>query len=493
MSQVVKIEKLNHYYQEGGRQKQTLFGIDFAIHSNDVIILTGESGSGKTTLLSLIGCLRSVQEGSLKVLGQELRGVDESERMRIRRRIGYVFQNFNLLEFMTVRQNVMVSLELQDDFTPEAADARSIEILTAVGLEKQLQMYPRDLSGGQKQRVAIARALAHRPALLLADEPTSALDRRTGREVIQLITALAREQGSAVLIVTHDSRVFGITNQIVRMEDGYLDVDYQERLSVALPTLSDKQLIELIPQLRMLTFPPGATVIRQGDPADTFYIVLEGEVEVVKQSAEGKRLLKRQGANSYFGEIGLLYETVRTATVRAAPGSPVRLIAVNHSDFRNMVVQSKMTHAVLNQRALEVLADDLYQVGASSKTSGSEANLVLQSFQPNEIILQKGDALHTLYIVIEGAAIELEDETAPNPTVSRVFNRLDYFGGIDWLQTRTSPRTIHASKETGAQLLVIDNTALQALLFHSSINSRHTANPLPFSDDSDSIKPDSWK
>ncbi len=356
MSQIIGIENLNHYYQEGKKQKQILFGIDLQIEPKEVVILTGASGSGKTTLLSLIGCMRSVQEGSLKVLTHELKGANEIQRMQIRRRIGYVFQHFNLLDFMTVEQNVMVSLELQENFSHSQARNQSREILTAVGLGQHLDAYPRDLSGGQKQRVAIARALVHRPRLLLADEPTSALDRQTGREVTELMTRLAKEQGSAVLIVTHDSRIFSASDRIVRMEDGKLDIDYQGQLSIALPTLTDKQLFELIPQLKMLTFPPGEIVIRQGELADKFYILIEGEVEVIQELPNSKsKLLKTLGPNTYFGEIGLLQETKRTATVRATTDAAIKVLVIDRYDFYQMVVTSKMTHALLNYQAIKSL------------------------------------------------------------------------------------------------------------------------------------------
>ncbi|MEH1920855.1 ATP-binding cassette domain-containing protein [Nostoc sp.] len=362
MNQVITIKKLNHYYQEPKNKRQILFGIDLDIYSKEVVILTGASGSGKTTLLSLIGCMRSVQEGSLKVLNHELNGANEIQRMQIRRGIGYVFQHFNLLDFMTVQQNVMVSLELQENFTPHQARSQSTEILKAVGLGQHLNAYPRDLSGGQKQRVAIARALVHRPRLLLADEPTSALDRQTGQEVTELMTTLAKEQGSAVLIVTHDSRIFGASDRIVRMEDGKLDVDYEGQLSVALPTLTDKQLIQLIPRLKMLTFQPGEIVIRQGEVADKFYILIEGEVEVIQEfSGSESKLLKTLGSNSYFGEIGLLHETTRKATVRAANHTTIKVIAIDRSDFHEIVVSSKMTHALLDYQAIKLFYQDELQ------------------------------------------------------------------------------------------------------------------------------------
>lgn len=186
------------------------------------MILTGPSGSGKTTLLSLIGGLRSVQGGSLITLGKELNGASEEQLVRVRRHIGYIFQGHNLLPFMTARQNVQMSVELHEKISDREARTKSDAILKAVGLGDRANYYPQNLSGGQKQRVAIARALVSYPQLILADEPTAALDSKTGREVVDLMHNLAKEEGAAILMVTHDHRILDLADRILKMEDGSL-------------------------------------------------------------------------------------------------------------------------------------------------------------------------------------------------------------------------------------------------------------------------------
>jgi putative ABC transport system ATP-binding protein len=218
---VIAIEKLNHYYGKGALKKQTLFDIDLEIFSGEIVIMTGPSGSGKTTLLSLIGGLRSVQEGSLKILGQQMHGASEKQLIQFRRNIGYIFQAHNLLKFLTVRQNVQMSMELSNVSQREAI-TKSEAMLGIVGLGERLDYYPENLSGGQKQRVAIARALVNHPKLVLADEPTAALDKKSGRDVVELMQRLAKEQGCTILMVTHDNRILDIADRIVNMEDGYL-------------------------------------------------------------------------------------------------------------------------------------------------------------------------------------------------------------------------------------------------------------------------------
>jgi putative ABC transport system ATP-binding protein len=219
---IVKISNLNFSFGEGSLKKQILFDVNLEIEKGEVVLMTGPSGSGKTTLLTLIGALRSPQEGSLQVLDAELSGADEKKMVLIRRNIGYIFQAHNLLKSLTARQNVMMSLELHSGFSPKEASERAAEMLQAVDLTEHIDKIPDQLSGGQKQRVAIARALAANPKLVLADEPTAALDSKSGRIIVEILQRLAREQGCSILLVTHDNRILDIADRIVNMEDGRL-------------------------------------------------------------------------------------------------------------------------------------------------------------------------------------------------------------------------------------------------------------------------------
>jgi putative ABC transport system ATP-binding protein len=228
---VIAIKNLNHYYGRGALKRQILFDINLEIYPGEIVIMTGPSGSGKTTLLSLIGGLRSVQEGSLKFLGTELIGASQNQLVQARRKIGYIFQAHNLLGFLTARQNVQMAVELNDEIAQSEAIAKSETMLGAVGLEEKINYYPDNLSGGQKQRIAIARALVNRPPLVLADEPTAALDKQSGRDVVEIMQSLAKDQGTSILLVTHDNRILDIADRIVEMEDGLLARDSQSMVS----------------------------------------------------------------------------------------------------------------------------------------------------------------------------------------------------------------------------------------------------------------------
>ena len=225
LNSIVTIKNLNHYFGKKSLRQQILHDINLEIKASEIIILTGPSGAGKTTLLTLVGGLRSLHEGSLQFLGQELLGANNARLVEIRRHIGYIFQGHNLLEFLTARQNVQMSLELDKRWNEANARKQAEIMLEAVKLGDRFNYYPQQLSGGQKQRVAIARALVRQPKLILADEPTAALDSKTGRDIIDLIQRLAKEQGVAVLMVTHDNRILDVADRIIHMEDGCLMED----------------------------------------------------------------------------------------------------------------------------------------------------------------------------------------------------------------------------------------------------------------------------
>ncbi|WP_026100200.1 DevA family ABC transporter ATP-binding protein [Fortiea contorta] len=225
LESAIVIKNLNHYFGEGGLRKQVLFDINLEISVGEIVIMTGPSGSGKTTLLTLMGGLRSAQEGSLQILGQEICGARKQQLTQLRRQIGYIFQAHNLMTFLTARENVRMSLELHDQFLNEDINTKAIAMLETVGLGDRVNYYPEKLSGGQKQRVAIARALVSHPKIVLADEPTAALDKKSGRDVVELMQKLAKEQGCTILLVTHDNRILDIADRIIYMEDGQLKSD----------------------------------------------------------------------------------------------------------------------------------------------------------------------------------------------------------------------------------------------------------------------------
>lgn len=217
---VIDVDHVDHSFGQGQLRKQVLFEITLRIFAGEIVIMSGPSGSGKTTLLTLLGGLRSAQSGSLKILGKELCGAPPQRLVQVRRHMGYIFQAHNLHRSLTALQNVMMGLEVHGSYSRPERERRATEILTEVGLEQRLHHYPDQLSGGQKQRVAIARALVSHPRIVLADEPTASLDKQSGRDVVEIMQQLAREQGCTILLVTHDNRILDIADRLVYLEDG---------------------------------------------------------------------------------------------------------------------------------------------------------------------------------------------------------------------------------------------------------------------------------
>ncbi|MFV8816570.1 ATP-binding cassette domain-containing protein [Haliea sp. E17] len=216
---LISVADVSYFYGNGALRKQILHNISVDIAAGEIVILTGPSGSGKTTLLTLVGALRSAQQGSLRVLGTELNNSAERRRIMVRKQIGYIFQQHNLLECLSIRQNVQMSLQL-DGCRGSLAQSRIDEVLERVGLAEHGHKKPSALSGGQKQRGGIARALVNKPRIVLADEPTASLDSKSGRDVVELIQSLAREEGTAVVLVTHDNRILDVADRILHLEDG---------------------------------------------------------------------------------------------------------------------------------------------------------------------------------------------------------------------------------------------------------------------------------
>ena len=216
----IEVEKLVKTYGAGETAVSALKSMNLDVEEGELLLLLGASGSGKTTLISIIGCILSATAGSCQIRGIETIGLPQSKLQKIRlENIGFIFQGFNLFPALTARENVEIALDLKN-VRGSQAKRRAAELLERVGLEDKLKTYPADLSGGQKQRVAIARALAGEPNIILADEPTAALDSVSGRLIMDLLQELAHEQNRAVIVVTHDNRIFDYADRIVHIEDG---------------------------------------------------------------------------------------------------------------------------------------------------------------------------------------------------------------------------------------------------------------------------------
>jgi putative ABC transport system ATP-binding protein len=216
----VSCRDIKKHYGEGETRIDALRGVDFDARFGELSFLVGPSGCGKTTLLCVITGLLDRTGGDLAVLGRSLDDSSDRDRVLFRRKnLGFVFQQYNLLPALTAAENVAVPLLAADVARKEALD-RSKGLLSQLGLEKRVDAFPSKLSGGQQQRVALARALIHQPKVIVCDEPTAALDHATGEAVMELLSSNAVQPDRAVIVVTHDSRVFHHAHSIAHMDDG---------------------------------------------------------------------------------------------------------------------------------------------------------------------------------------------------------------------------------------------------------------------------------
>ena len=216
----IQTQALDHFFGEGEARKQAIFDVNLEIERGKLTILMGPSGSGKTTLLTLMGCLRHVQSGSVTLLERELKGAGEAELVRLRRRLGFIFQAHNLHESLTATENVLMGLQVHGKGNAAKQMAAAHHMLRLVGLEDRLDYLPGNLSGGQKQRVAVARALVSNPNVIFADEPTAALDKVSGRNVVDMLKTMGRERGTTTVMVTHDNRILELADRIITLEEG---------------------------------------------------------------------------------------------------------------------------------------------------------------------------------------------------------------------------------------------------------------------------------
>ena len=225
---IISLKDVNHWFGSGENRKHALKDLSLDIYPGQIIICTGPSGSGKTTLLTMLGGLRSCQEGSLKILGEELNGATKKQLALLRLNVGFIFQAHNLMMFLNARKNVRLSLELHEEYYSENMDQIADDMLNKVGLGDRADYFPAKLSGGQRQRVAIARALVSKPKILLGDEPTAALDKESGRAVVKLMQELAKEQQTTIIMVTHDNKILDVADRIIIVEEGRLANEQQE-------------------------------------------------------------------------------------------------------------------------------------------------------------------------------------------------------------------------------------------------------------------------
>ena len=323
---VIEIKELDFSYGKGESSKQVLFNNNLKIYPGEIVILTGPSGSGKTTLLTLIGGLRTIQQGSLKVLGQELKTMSPQELQKLRKNIGFIFQHHNLFNSLTALQTLAVTMRLKK-YPDSEITTRPQRLLAELGLAERMNCKPGKLSGGQRQRVAIGRAMVNNPLIILADEPTAALDRETSARVVKLFKKRAADDNCAIIIVTHDTRILDAADRVINLIDGNIESNVVVSDAVAIMSflkschvfkdMHESFIADAANAMQLEVFPAGKMIFRQGDEGDKFYLIRQGEVEVFTEEKDCKNTLTKLGSGDFFGELALLKDAPRAATIKA--------------------------------------------------------------------------------------------------------------------------------------------------------------------------------
>jgi putative ABC transport system ATP-binding protein len=346
----ILVNQLNHWFGDDAEtRKQVLFDNNLEVAQGEIVIMTGPSGSGKTTLLTLLGALRTVQEGQVSILGRDISGLSGKALVEVRRDIGFIFQAHNLFASLSALQNVKMALELKERDATRIRE-RAVEVLTALGLRERIHYKPGRLSGGQKQRVAIARALANRPKLILADEPTAALDEASGRDVVNLLKKLSTDEGCTSLIVTHDNRILDVADRIVSMVNGRIKSNILVREEVEIceflkqcdvfSRLTTGTLANIAEKMTKERHAAGTFLIRQGDEGDKFYLIKSGTVDViVNRGHADEARVATLSKGQFFGETALLTGAPRNATVLAR--EDVQVYTLDEAHFQEAIAISE--------------------------------------------------------------------------------------------------------------------------------------------------------
>ena len=344
----VRIEHVNHHYGEGVSRNQVLFDNCLELEAGQLVIMTGPSGSGKTTLLSLIGALRSVQEGTIQILDRDLTGLARQELVDVRRNVGFIFQAHNLFDSLSAYENVKMALQLGDCPSGEMRQ-RGVAMLERLGLGHRVDYKPRSLSGGQRQRVAVARALVNRPKLVLADEPTASLDKDSSTTVVNLLKELTVSEGCTVIMVTHDNRILELADRIVNMVDGRIISNVVLRSALIIceflksvelfKELSPSEIANIADRMETRKYKRGDVMIREGDLGEKFFLIHRGSAAVTTQApGHPKHRVATLETGDIFGEMALLTDALRNATVQAL--EEMEVYCLSKQDFHEALERS---------------------------------------------------------------------------------------------------------------------------------------------------------
>jgi ABC-type lipoprotein export system ATPase subunit/CRP-like cAMP-binding protein len=462
---LVEVHQLKKAYKTPVGDFLALKGIDVQIGRGEFVAVIGKSGSGKSTFINMLTGIDRPTAGEVNINGTAVHAISESEMAAWRGlNVGIVFQFFQLLPTLTVLENIMLPMELNKLYSKKERRTRAMGLLDQVELGPQADKLPSEISGGQQQRAAIARALANDPPLIIADEPTGNLDSKTAEKVFQLFEQLVAG-GKTILMVTHDNDQARRVQRTLLIADGEI-VD--EHFVSALSVLSQDQLVELKRRVEPRRCDPGETVIRQGDTGHEFYVVVDGQLNIlVDQPGGGQLLVNRLGPGEYFGEMALLGKGFRRATVRVDPTLPATIIPIDQTSFAKLIDDSpellqnlsetiEKRQATLNLQSFGGLQSELI-----AELSRDQP---VQRFEPGAAIIHQGKIGKTFFVIKSGAVIvEVEQVNGVTHELATLKSG-EFFGERALLGKRRRNATVRVSPDGPAEVIELGGVAMRKLL-----------------------------
>jgi ABC-type lipoprotein export system ATPase subunit len=332
-----------------------LKSVDLRVNRGEFVAIIGKSGSGKSTLLNMLTGIDRPTSGEVYVGDTPVHTLSEGQMATWRgRNLGIVFQFFQLLPTLSLVENVMLPMDFCHMYSPRERKKRALGLLDLVEMGEQAHKLPSAVSGGQQQRVAIARALANNPPIIVADEPTGNLDSKTAQAVFDLFEVLV-VGGKTIVMVTHDVDLAKRVDRAVIVSDGQVIDQYLAR---TFPALTEEQLVEATRNIEPERHEPGAVILKEGLPADKFFIVTRGQAEVILEGPEGSDIVvARMNPGQYFGEIELRHGGTNIATIRAAPHDGLDVVALDRGMFERLVAESPATREAID-RVVEERIDE---------------------------------------------------------------------------------------------------------------------------------------
>ncbi len=461
-----------------------LKNVNLQVKAGEFAAVIGKSGSGKSTLINMVTGIDRPSLGEIFIGGTPIHNLNENQMATWRgRNLGVIFQFFQLLPTLTVVENVMLPMELCNVYPRSERLERAMHLLSLVGLSDQARKFPSAVSGGQQQRAAIARALANDPEILVADEPTGSLDSKTADSIFMLFEDFVR-QGRTILMVTHDRDLASRVSRVILIADGEIS---DEHISSAFPLLNKAEQVQLFSKLEPVNYPPGSTIIKKGDPATHFYILVKGHAEVVlTHPTGGEMVVGHLEAGQFFGEMGILEGGRRTATVRAASDSEVGVMQLDREAFVGMVENSQLTGnqiaALIRQRtiasSLSQFVPPQSNIQASMKEASSPDQGVerldglmsdlqdkweIKIYQPDEVILKKDEPALGMYIISKGS-VEVLTVTEDNREVKAGTLRVsEFFGARNSILQTHKGYLVRAGNESQVEVIFINQSHLEKI------------------------------